>query len=104
MNNNVLGERLKTLRIEARLTQEEFGKPYNLRKSTISQYESGASRPDDELKVKIALDYGVSLDWLFGLTNKRKGDNIEDKLSKEAIDEINNFIEYVKYKYRNKVK
>lgn len=102
--DNIIKQRLKQLRVENGLTQEEFGKPYNLRKSTISQYESGDSRPDDELKIRIALDYGVSLDWLFGLTNKRKGDNIEDKLSKEAIDEINNFIEYVKYKYRNEVK
>lgn len=102
--NNILGQRLKQLRLEKGLTQEEFGKPYNLRKSTISQYESGASRPDDELKIRIASDYEVSLDWLFGVTNKRKGNNIKDELPKEAIDEINNFIEYFKYKYRNEVK
>ena len=104
MKSNILGERLKLLRMESELTQEEFGKPYMLRKSTISQYESGASRPDDELKIRIASDYEVSLDWLFGLTNKRKGNNIKDELPKEAIDEINNFIEYVKYKCRNEVK
>lgn len=96
----MIGERLKILRIEAGLTQEEFGKPYNLRKSTISQYESGDSRPDDELKIKIALDYDVSIDWLLGLTDIRNRNYI-DELPKEAVDEISRFVEYIKFKYKN---
>ncbi|WP_252229616.1 MULTISPECIES: helix-turn-helix transcriptional regulator [unclassified Clostridium] len=112
METNILGNRIKTLRLEAKLTQEEFGKPYALKKSTVSQYESGSSRPDDELKKRIALDYNVSLDWLMGLTNSRTyiNDNevtialhsdVEyDDLPDEARKEINNFIEYVKQKYK----
>ena len=111
MKSNILGERIKILRLEADLTQEEFGKPYNLRKSTISQYESGDSRPDDELKKKIASDFNVSLDWLMGNSNIRNYDNMEptialhsdipyEELPQEARDEINNFIEYVKQKYK----
>lgn len=114
MDSNILGNRLKTLRLESKLTQEEFGKPYSLKKSTVSQYESGASRPDDELKKKIALDYNVSLDWLMGLSDVRNytddsnitialnSDTEYDDLPDEAIKEINNFIEYVKQKYKDK--
>lgn len=109
---SILGSRLKELRIEAKMTQEEFGKPYSLKKSTVSQYESGASRPDDELKKKIATDFNVSLDWLMGLTDTRNpikyddstialhSDKDYDDLPSEAIDEINNFIEYIKQKYK----
>lgn len=68
---NILGERLKQLREETELTQESFGKQFNLAKSTVSQYESGISRPDDALKIKIALHHKVSLDWLMGLTDIR---------------------------------
>ncbi|AGK95376.1 helix-turn-helix domain-containing protein [Clostridium pasteurianum] len=71
MDNNVLGKRLKILRNEKDLTQEQFGKPYNLKKSTVSQYESGSSKPDDELKKRIARDYNVSLDWLMGISDIR---------------------------------
>lgn len=71
MNDNILGKRLKILRTEKDLTQEEFGKPYNLKKSTVSQYESGSSKPDDELKKRIAKDYDISLDWLMGISNVR---------------------------------
>lgn len=114
MELNILGNRIKTLRLESNLTQEEFGKPYSLKKSTVSQYESGSSRPDDELKKRIALDYNVSLDWLMGLTDIRNytedpditialhSDTDYDELPKEAKDEINNFIEFIKQKYQNK--
>lgn len=112
METNILGNRIKTLRLEANLTQEEFGKPYSLKKSTVSQYESGSSRPDDELKKRIALNYNVSLDWLMGLTDIRNynddpsvtialhSDTDYDDLPQEAKEEINNFIEYVRQKYK----
>lgn len=115
MESNILGKRLKILRTESGLTQEEFGIPYSLKKSTVSQYESGASRPDDELKKRIALDYNVSIDWLLGLTDVRDNKAIlnkkeptialhsdyeYDELPDEAKKEIDNFIEYVKTKYK----
>lgn len=114
MENNILGNRLKILRLESNLTQEEFGKPYSLKKSTVSQYESGTSRPDDELKKKIAKDYNVTLDWLLGLSNIRNytedkqnivalhSDTDYDDLPEEARKEINSFIEFVKQKYKDK--
>jgi repressor LexA len=71
MNDNSLGNRIRILRTEADLTQEQFGQPYNLKKSTISQYESGTSRPDDDLKINIAKDYKVTLDWLLGVSDIR---------------------------------
>ena len=116
MDSNILGKRLKTLRLESGLTQEEFGVPYSLKKSTVSQYESGASRPDDELKKRIALDYNFSIDWLLGLTDTRSSDKSEkddrtialhsdytyDELPDEARKEIENFIEFIKIKYKDK--
>ncbi|MBC2580591.1 helix-turn-helix transcriptional regulator [Clostridium sp. DJ247] len=87
----MLGKRLKMLRTENNLTQEEFGKPYNLKKSTISQYESGSSKPDDELKKRIALDYNVSLDWLMGLTDVRNSST--DKIS-NALDDDKELTEF----------
>ncbi|OPJ63721.1 helix-turn-helix domain-containing protein [Clostridium chromiireducens] len=113
MESNILGNRLKTLRLEANLTQEEFGKPYSLKKSTVSQYESGSSRPDDELKKRIALDYNVSLDWLMGLTDTKNYESKETTIAlhsdtdykdlpPEAKEEIYNFIDYIKNKYKDK--
>lgn len=87
MDNNILGKRIKILRTEKGLTQEEFGKPYNIKKSTVSQYESGSSKPDDELKKRIAKDYNVSLDWLMGLTNTRNISNAVNRISESVNDD-----------------
>lgn len=69
---NTLGLRIKQLRTDAGITQTEFGKLFSLAKSTVSQYESSSSRPDDELKIKIAQHFNVSLDWLLGLSDKKE--------------------------------
>lgn len=46
------GQRIKLLREENNLTQEQFGKIFGMVKSTVSLYESGKSNPDDETKKK----------------------------------------------------
>ncbi|WP_026487138.1 helix-turn-helix domain-containing protein [Caldanaerobius polysaccharolyticus] len=67
IGENTLGKKIRMLRKKAGLTQKQFGDIFNIAKSTVSQYESGKSRPDDDTKKKIARYFGVSLDWLLGL-------------------------------------
>lgn len=85
-----LGERIKSLRQENGLTQEEFGKKFGVAKSTVSLYESGHSTPDDALKLKIADHYDVSLDYLLGQTNDRRRYYYE--LTAKDHKEIDNYI------------
>ena len=66
-----LANRIKELRTELDLTQEEFGKLFGIVKSTVSLYESGKSTPDDEIKKKIADYFNVSLDYLMGVSDIR---------------------------------
>lgn len=66
-----LPERIKELRLERELTQEEFGKLFGIVKSTVSLYESGKSTPDDEIKKRIAQYFNVSIDYLLGFSNIR---------------------------------
>lgn len=68
---NKLASRIKSLRKEKDLTQEEFGKLFGIVKSTVSLYESDKSTPDDEMKRKIAEYFGVSLDYLMGNSDIR---------------------------------
>lgn len=85
-----LGERIKSLRQESGLTQEEFGKKFGVAKSTVSLYESGRSTPDDTMKLKIADHYDVSVDYLLGLTNDRK--RYYYQLTDKDNKEIDNYI------------
>lgn len=106
------GERLRELRIEKNLTQEELASYFGLHKTRISQYELNKRQADDEMKKKLAQYFNVSLDWLLGLTNVRNytednnttialhSNTDYDDLPDEARKEINNFIEFIKQKYK----
>lgn len=107
-----LADRLKSLRKSNNLTQAELGRILGVGKTTISMYETGNSTPSDEIKFKISEYFNVSLDYLLGKTDVRNytedpdktialhSDTDYDDLPKEAKDEINNFIEYIKQKYK----
>ena len=68
---DTFGERLKALRGEKDLSQEEFGKLFNLSQSIIAYYELNKKDPPSDTLVKFADFFGVSLDYLFGRTTVR---------------------------------
>lgn len=61
---NYLASNLKRLRKSYGETQEELAIALHLEKSTISQYENGSRKPDEEILKGIAKRYGVTLDLL----------------------------------------
>jgi transcriptional regulator with XRE-family HTH domain len=67
----VFGNRLKELRIEKGLTQEELGELVNLTKANISKYESGKLEPNIDTINYLASFFDVSADYLFGRTTVR---------------------------------
>lgn len=70
------GDRLRSLRIEKELNQEELGKIFNMTKSRISQYETSKHEADDETKKMFADYFKVSLDYLMGRTNIREPESL----------------------------
>lgn len=65
----MLGKRLKTLRKEKNLTQEELGRKINVTKVSISGYENNNRSPDTETLQNIADFFDVSVDYLLGRTD-----------------------------------
>lgn len=61
-----LGFRIKHLRIEKELTQEELANMIGMKKPTVSLYESNSRQPDYETLMKIADVFGVTIDGLLG--------------------------------------
>ena len=61
--------RLKALRLQHGMTQEQLGKKINVTKVSISGYENGTRSPDIETLQKIAEVFGVSTDYLLGRTD-----------------------------------
>lgn len=63
----MIGQRLMTLRKRAGLSQKELGAALAVSHYTISSYEQDRSEPNDDIKVRMARHFGVSLDYLMGL-------------------------------------
>lgn len=66
-----LSNRIRSLRQEHGLTQDELGKLFGIVKSTVSLYENGKSVPNDQIKTEMCRHFNVSMDYLLGLTDER---------------------------------
>lgn len=64
-------ERLKGLRDEINHSQQQIADFLGVTKSAYGNYEQGLNYPNTETIIKIADFFGVSLDYLFGRTDKR---------------------------------
>lgn len=67
----MIGDRIKELREESRMNQKEVADKLGIAYSTMSQYESGERTPSDDMKIKLANLFDVSLDYLLGRTDRK---------------------------------
>lgn len=65
----IIGERIKELRSEKRLSQMELGKLLSVSQDTVSLWEKGKSLPAVEYVVALCKIFSVSADYLLGLTD-----------------------------------
>jgi len=69
---STFGDRLKNLRIEKNLTQQDIADILGVGRATIAGYETKGKQPDFD-KLKSISDYfDVSIDYLLGRTDERK--------------------------------
>lgn len=62
--------KLKELRKEHKLTQEQISILLNVKQNTYSQYENGVREPDIDNLIKLADIFKVSIDYLVGRYSK----------------------------------
>jgi len=65
--------RLKLLRTEAGLTQQDFANIIMVKRTTIGMYEAGKREPDFETMEKIADYFNVSMGYLMGEDKETSG-------------------------------
>lgn len=70
----IFGERLKKLRVNRHLTQDDLGLIFDppLAQSTIGTYERGVRQPSLENLIVISEYFNVSIDYLLGLTDEER--------------------------------
>ncbi|EOU1886315.1 helix-turn-helix domain-containing protein [Clostridium perfringens] len=115
----MLNNRLKSLRNEKGVLQKDVAEYLKISTSAYGFYEQGKRIPDVETLNKLSDYYNVSIDYLLGKSNIKESaediinddtltlalhnDNgIDEELPEEAKKEIEDFIEYVKHKYKKR--
>lgn len=64
-------QRIRDLREDADLTQENLAEVLSVSQATYSRYESGTLDIPSQTLIKLAQFYSTSVDFLLGLTDKR---------------------------------
>ena len=64
-----MNERLKQLRLEKGVKQEEVARIIGITKSAYSNYEQGIREPSFEILIKLCKYFDVTADYLLGLTD-----------------------------------
>ena len=84
----MLPERLKTLRLEAKLTQKEISNQLKISQSTYSDWEKGKMKPKNIQKISDF--FNISTDYLLGNTDIKNRKQFDDDLEK-SLDTFRSF-------------
>lgn len=108
---------LRKLRKEKNITMKQLANYLKISESAISQYENEKREPDYNTLCKLADYFGVSVDYLLGRTDLNEepllyvpenvrntpiafSGGLED-LTQEDLNEVSNYIEYLKNRKKN---
>lgn len=97
----MMGDRLQDLRKDKKMSQQQLAKQLNISVHTVSSYERSRSSPDDEILIRIAKFFDISIDYLMGLIDKKCSYNRESvielsgSLTKEDLAKIQEYADMV---------
>ncbi|MCI8965568.1 MAG: helix-turn-helix transcriptional regulator [Clostridia bacterium] len=88
IDKKLVGNRIKTLRLEKKLTQEDLASLLGLNnKSSISQYENGSIVPSDDIKIKICDIFNCPMEYLMGISDKKTPEKLDDEKNEISFKE-----------------
>lgn len=101
----MFSEKLKNLRKQRNITQEQLAKELGIGTSTIGMYESNIRKPSYKILKKISKYFDVSIDYLVNETEIENSINLDfyiehiQDLSPEERKQVLDFIDFIKNKY-----
>lgn len=88
--NMEIKDNIRFLRIDAGLTQKELAEKLNVGQSTVCQWESGKCYPTAQM-IKVMSEYfGISADFILGISENKEGDSGLDEEVEECIVLLDN--------------
>lgn len=90
----IIGERLRFLRESVKLSQAKIAKMIGTTQASINRYETDTTTPTTETFLWYADYFDVSLDYIFGRTDKPQGKlyDYHPKIEKNS-EEMRQFVE-----------
>ena len=86
----MIQERMKALRLEAKLTQKEIAEKLKISTAFYGQWETGKKTPASKNLSKIADFFNVSTDYLLGNTDIKNQKQFDEDLEK-SLDTFKSF-------------
>jgi len=93
--------RIKDLRTDIDMTQEELAQIINVTRATLSDYEVEKTEPKKDIWIKLAEYFNVSVDYLIGATNNPKREDFTNGLTEREIRKLSEYKEML-IAYRKK--
>ncbi|MCQ2975898.1 MAG: helix-turn-helix domain-containing protein [Bacteroidales bacterium] len=95
-----IGRRIRELREEAKMSQNDVAKDLNISQAAVAQYENGKNFPDEEKLIYFARTFNCTLDYIFGLTDIKRRKETTVMPHTEGMEEVAKrvFIEMMKGK------
>ena len=90
---NIVGKRIRTLREGVGMSQGRIAKLNGSNQSSIGRYETGESHPSFKLLLWYADYFDVSMDYIFGRTDKPQGKLYDFQPKIEDNEDMRLFIE-----------
>ncbi len=75
LSDKEIGERIKSVRQNCKLTQSKFAKKLHMTQQTLSRYENGKSTVPNDVLENIAQEFGVSLTYFLGIDSDKFSDD-----------------------------
>ena len=93
MNNlkDIIASNLKTLRVNKGMRQSELAEGLGVTQAAIARYEAGVTTPNEEVLLKYADLFDVSLDQIFGRSVRFDNSNFEP-ISADLKREFDNLL------------
>ena len=76
-DENIFGERIRTLRIASNLTQQQLGEVAGLSKQAINDIEKGRRSTLVTKAILIAKHFNTTVEYLLGVTDNPSRENYE---------------------------
>lgn len=89
-----IGNKIKQLRYEAKLTQEQLATKVGVSPQSVSKWETGLTLPDISMLPILAEVFGVTIDEIFDLATEQKLKRLENRLEIEGEFTADEFREY----------